>query len=188
VLPARSNHEQFEAFPHDQTQGDARMSQPRAYLRASRSPSRTRLQALLAVLLLGIGAPAAAQQIYKSVDADGVVSYSSSPPRDAPQDRIETVKVDPAPPEAERNAAQQRLSEMQRQSSGSARNADRSSRQSAKQDADASSTTGTDSWDQWRSGVVERSRSNSRVARPAGAGSTESGRSTGQPASGRSSR
>jgi len=154
--------------------------------RAYRSPRPTRLQALLAALLLGISAPAAAQQIYKSVDADGVVSYSSSPPRDAPQDRVETVKVDPAPPEAERNAAQQRLSAMQRESSGSARNADRSSRQSTKQDRDMASDT--DSWDQWRAGVIERSRSNSRVARPAGASSTESGRSTGQPASGRSSR
>jgi len=129
-----------------------------------------------------------AQVIYKSVDADGVVSYSSSPPRDAPQDRIGTVKVDPAPPEAERHAAQQRLSEMQRQSSRSAHNTDRSSRQSVKQDPDVTSTTETDSWDQWRSGVIERSRSRSRVARPAGASSTESGRSTGQPASGRSSR
>jgi hypothetical protein len=160
------------------------LSKPPAY----RSPSPNRLQALLAVLSLGICAPAAAQQVYKSVDADGIVSYSSSPPRDAPQDRIETVTVDPAPPEAERNAAQQRLSEMQRQSSGSARNADRSSRQSPKQSPDAASSTGANSWDEWSAGVIDRSRSNSRVARPAGAGSTESGRSTGQPASGRSSR
>ena len=160
------------------------MNKPRAYP----SPCPTRLQALVAALLLGIGTPATAQQIYKSVDADGVVSYSSSPPRDAPQDRIETVKVDPAPPESERNAAQQRLSAMQQQSSGSTGNANRSSRQSPKQGRDAPSSTGTNSWDEWSAGVIDRSRSNSRIARPAGAGSTESGRSTGQPASGRSSR
>jgi hypothetical protein len=156
--------------------------------RAVRSPSHRQPQALLALLLLGIGTSAAAQQIYKSVDADGVVSYSASPPRDAPQDRIETVRVDPAPPEAESNAAQQRLSAMQRQSSGSASNTDRSPRRSAKPDPDAPSDPGSSSWDQWRSGVIERSRSNSRVARPAGASSTDSGRSTGQSASSRSSR
>lgn len=51
---------------------------------------------------------ASAQTVYKSVDARGRVSYSSTPPITAPEEMIEKVKIAPGPTEQQKQDAAQR--------------------------------------------------------------------------------
>ncbi len=55
------------------------------------------------LVLLPLLSPAMAQQVYKSVDDRGKVTYSSTPPADAVQ--VETVPLAPSPSAAEMEAA-----------------------------------------------------------------------------------
>jgi hypothetical protein len=59
---------------------------------------------LLPAVLAGA---AAAEQIYRSVDADGNVTFSSEPPADAVD--VDEVKVQPGPSAAEQQAARERV-------------------------------------------------------------------------------
>ena len=52
-------------------------------------------------------APGAAEPVYRWVDADGNVGYSSQPPPDA--ERVEALSFEAPPPEARVEAARQRL-------------------------------------------------------------------------------
>jgi hypothetical protein len=69
-------------------------------------PASIRHGAILPLILLLTAFGAAAQApIYKSIDADGNVTYSSTPPEDPRVQRVETVEVDPGPsPEAQTEA------------------------------------------------------------------------------------
>ena len=148
---------------------------------------RLQTLSLASALLLFGTTPSVAQKIYKSVDADGVVSYSSSPPRDAPTDQIETVKVDPPPPEADRDAAQRRLQSMRSSSAGSG---SRPARTADDADDNASKRTGKPGGSATSSPKQAQSTaSGSRASRSAGGLSTP-GKSRGgtQLPSGRTSR
>ena len=51
---------------------------------------------------------ASAETVYKSVDAQGRVSYSSTPPTTAPEEMIEKVNIAPGPTEQQKPDAAQR--------------------------------------------------------------------------------
>lgn len=53
------------------------------------------------------------QQVFKSVDESGHVTYSSTPPQDAV--KAKPVEIEPGPPAEEVNAAQQRAEEMKQE-------------------------------------------------------------------------
>jgi len=134
------------------------------------------------ILLFALSASAVAQQIYKSVDADGNVSYSSAPPPGAAPGQAQTVKIDPGPTETERAAAEQRL---QSSLGGSGRSGDAG----AEQDAEAKATKKSVQNVERRSEQVERQRSSSRIQRPSGGMSQPArGRAAGQLPSSRTSR
>lgn len=67
-------------------------------------------------LLLAAGIAGA--QVYKGVDADGNVVYSSSPAVGADPERVEQVRIDPGPTDADRAAAERRMRAMQPRASG----------------------------------------------------------------------
>ena len=165
------------------------MNKPRALSMPMLAPAPApALACILAwgLMLFNTGA-AMAQKIYKSLDADGVVSYSSTPPPDAPSDQVETVRVDPPPAEAERTAAQQRYSSMQ---PGAGRSQSRFGSPSAGQDEPTSTKaakagSSTTSLNQ----QTQTTRSGSRSSRPAGGTSSpERGRVRSQLPSARTSR
>jgi hypothetical protein len=56
---------------------------------------------------------ATAQSVYKSIDAQGRVTYSSTPPLDAPEEMIEEVRIAPGPTEQQRRDAMRRAKELQ---------------------------------------------------------------------------
>jgi len=62
---------------------------------------------LAGCMLALLAGTAAAEQIYKSVDADGNVTFSSQPPADALD--VDEVKVQPGPSAAEQQAARERV-------------------------------------------------------------------------------
>lgn len=65
-------------------------------------------------LSLGLCAQAQAQQqVYRSVDAQGNVTFSSEPPIGADVRRVETVELRPGPSEVDRQAAEARAREIQ---------------------------------------------------------------------------
>jgi hypothetical protein len=68
---------------------------------------------IAAIALLGTFA-AMAQEIYKSVDAQGRVTFSSSPPPGAPGELVQEVKIPPGPTEEQRQEAAQRAKEIER--------------------------------------------------------------------------
>ena len=136
-----------------------------------------------ALLLCHTGA-AVAQKVYKSVDAEGVVSYSSTPPMDAPSDQVETVRLDPPPPEADRAAAQQRYLTPR---TGSGRSGSASASQPAEQDGTASKKAGGSATSSNKQ--TQATPSGSRTSRPAGGGYVpERGRVSSQLPSARTSR
>lgn len=56
----------------------------------------------------------AASPVYKSVDAAGKVTYSSSPPPEQRDQQVEEVKLAPGPSQQEMEAADKRLQEIER--------------------------------------------------------------------------
>jgi hypothetical protein len=67
-------------------------------------------------LALSLGIPATAgaqQQVYRSVDAQGNVSFSSSPPAGSNLRSVESIELQPGPSEADRQEAEARAREMQ---------------------------------------------------------------------------
>ena len=85
---------------------------------------RSDLPGSFAALLLALWATnpvcVRAQAVYKSVDADGRVSYSSTPPPAGSARQVEELRIQPSPAAADTNAADQRLRAPQerRQDSG----------------------------------------------------------------------
>jgi hypothetical protein len=149
----------------------------------------TNTRLLPALLLLTISGTGAAQRVYKSIDADGNVSYSASPPAEVAPERVEPVRIDPAPPEAEQQAAQQRL---QSAMSGSGSGA-RSGAGAGKGDAEPATASASETEAQHRGEIeaqfIERNRSDRRVSRGTGVGSgPDSGRAARQLPANRTSR
>lgn len=62
----------------------------------------------IATVALLAACTASAETVYKSVDAQGRVSYSSTPPITAPEEMIEKVKIAPGPTEQQKQDATQR--------------------------------------------------------------------------------
>ncbi|MCG6861315.1 MAG: DUF4124 domain-containing protein [Chromatiaceae bacterium] len=56
---------------------------------------------------------ATAQTVYKSVDADGKVTYSAAPPPDAAAEMVEKVPIAPGPTDQQRSAAENRTKELE---------------------------------------------------------------------------
>ena len=88
------------------------------------TPTRTRADAgilsaslLIASIALTIPGALPAQQVYKSIDAQGNVTYSSTPPSDADVQRIETLEVPAGPTPEEQAAAEARARELEAQAS-----------------------------------------------------------------------
>jgi predicted nucleic acid-binding Zn ribbon protein len=88
------------------------------------TPTRTRSGAgilsaslLIASTALAIPGLLPAEQVYKSIDAQGNVTYSSTPPSDADIQRIETLEVPAGPTPEEQAAAEARARELEAQAS-----------------------------------------------------------------------
>jgi hypothetical protein len=64
--------------------------------------------AVLGAWLVAAAAPLGAQ-VYKGVDENGNVVYSSSPFTGTDPDRVEAIRVDPGPTDADRAAAERRV-------------------------------------------------------------------------------
>lgn len=74
-----------------------------------------RLGSLVTILiLLTCPKPPIAAPIYKSVDADGHVSYSSSPPPEQRGQQVKEVKLAPGPSQQEVDAAEKRIQDIER--------------------------------------------------------------------------
>jgi hypothetical protein len=132
---------------------------------------------LAAALLLILGGTGAAQQVYKSIDADGNVIYSASPPPDVSPNRVEPVRIDPPPAASEQQAAQQRLQSALSGSDSGSRSGPGSGKRSANGDGAPADAAPVDADAEF----IERNRSNRRVSRGAGVGSgADRGRAAGQ--------
>lgn len=79
---------------------------------------RTRHLSLACLSLLFLSS-AGAQTVYKSVDAQGNVTYSSTPPPPDHRETVETLHIAPPPPEAERTRATERLRRLEVESTRS---------------------------------------------------------------------
>lgn len=74
-----------------------------------------RLGPLVTILvLLACPTPPIAGPVYKSVDADGNITYSSSPPAEQRGQQVEEVKLAPGPSQQEVEAANKRLQDIER--------------------------------------------------------------------------
>jgi len=82
--------------------------QPTQRYRARRA---TRI-ALLAALAAA-GSAGAQETIYKSIDADGNVTYSSTPPEGTAVQRVETVEMPPQPTPAEQSETERRMRDIE---------------------------------------------------------------------------
>jgi hypothetical protein len=82
-----------------------------------RPMNQPRIQALAGTLLLAATSLACAE-IYKGVDEDGNVVYSSSPLVGADPERVQSIRIDPPPNDADVNAADQRVQGMQPRGGG----------------------------------------------------------------------
>ncbi len=66
-----------------------------------------------ALVLMGLAAVAvAAEKVYKSIDADGGVTYSSVPPPDLQDKDVRSMSLDAGPDDATRREAEQRSRSM----------------------------------------------------------------------------
>jgi hypothetical protein len=83
------------------------------------SPHLTRSLTAVALVCLSQGATSA-EPIYRSIDANGNVTYSSSPPPDSGAERVEQVPIAPGPSAAQQRSAEQRALEIERDSSSQA--------------------------------------------------------------------
>ena len=77
-----------------------------------RNPVTRVTASLLLAAVLGAAPPIMAETVYKSVDADGRVTYSSEPPEKAVESKA--VTLPPGPSEAERKDAIKREKELQK--------------------------------------------------------------------------
>lgn len=70
--------------------------------------------ALSSLVALSSSPTKAQQQVFRSVDAQGNVTFSSEPPSGPEVRSVESVAIQPGPSEADRQAAESRAREMQR--------------------------------------------------------------------------
>ncbi len=84
---------------------------------AHRRMNQSRIQALAGTLLLAATSLVCAE-VYKGVDEDGNVVYSSSPLVGADPERVQSIRIDPPPNDADVNAADQRVQSMQPRGGG----------------------------------------------------------------------
>jgi hypothetical protein len=77
---------------------------------------QSRLRALACALLAAMGPVSA--EVYRGVDEDGNVVYSSSPLVGADPERVRSIRIDPPPNEADVHAAEQRVQSMQPRGGG----------------------------------------------------------------------
>ncbi len=91
---------------------------PLSHARSTRAPLTASLMTILTLaLLIALLAPApsqAQQHVYRSVDAQGHVSFSAEPPADPNQRSVEAVQLQPGPSEADIQAADERARDLQR--------------------------------------------------------------------------
>jgi len=71
------------------------------------------LQLAITAVSLGLACTLAAEPVYKSIDAQGKVVYSSTPPPEVVGEKVEEIEIAPGPTEQERKAAEQRNKELQ---------------------------------------------------------------------------
>ncbi|MEA3277842.1 MAG: DUF4124 domain-containing protein [Pseudomonadota bacterium] len=67
---------------------------------------------ILVLSLLGVST-ATAETVYKSIDPEGNVSYSSTPPPSSSGDVVEEVPIAPGPTQEQRQEAEQRLDDLE---------------------------------------------------------------------------
>mgnify|MGYP001546690587 FL=1 len=79
---------------------------------------------LMLICLLAVSGSLTAQQVYRSVDEQGNVSYSGEPPANA--QAVETISVDPGPSADQRREAEKRASEMEQAAQGAVESASES--------------------------------------------------------------
>jgi hypothetical protein len=73
-------------------------------------PDRTTITTTFVLgLLIGLGGVVQAQHVYKSVDAEGRVTYSATPPSERGTERVEELDLEPGPTPEEQQAAHQRM-------------------------------------------------------------------------------
>ena len=70
-------------------------------------------QLTIAIISLVWTCTATADAVYKSVDAQGRVTYSSTPPLDAPKEMVEEVSIAPGPTEQQQQEAMERAKKVQ---------------------------------------------------------------------------
>jgi chaperonin cofactor prefoldin len=70
-------------------------------------------QLTIAIISLIWTCTATAEAVYKSVDAQGRVTYSSTPPPDAPGEMVEEVSIEPGPTEQQQQEAMERAKKLQ---------------------------------------------------------------------------
>lgn len=68
---------------------------------------------LPAVALLLLTGAAGAQQVFRSIDADGNVTFSSSPPSPNSGARVDTITLAPGPTPEQRAAAEERMRQIE---------------------------------------------------------------------------
>lgn len=72
-------------------------------------------RSLAAAALVCLSQASSAETIYRSIDANGNVTYSSSPPPGSSAERIEQVPIAPGPSPAQQRNAEQRALEIERE-------------------------------------------------------------------------
>ncbi|WPL19301.1 hypothetical protein Thiowin_04418 [Thiorhodovibrio winogradskyi] len=115
----------------------------------------------LALILAGtiaLAMPAAAQQqVYRSVDAQGRVSFSAEPPAGEDVRSIESIELQPGPSEADRQAAEARVRDMQqaadayeqqRQSAREAETGQEESGNTSKSPSESDASPAAEQWNQ----------------------------------------
>ncbi|WP_295882426.1 DUF4124 domain-containing protein [uncultured Thiohalocapsa sp.] len=126
-------------------------------------------------LLLAAGIAGA--QVYKGVDADGNVVYSSSPAVGADPERVEQVRIDPGPTDADRAAAERRMRAMQPRGGPSQppTPGQQTQQQTPAQAAPQQNAGGTQSYDWLKQESTQRGGSTSRTQRSPGESRSRSG-------------
>lgn len=67
----------------------------------------------LALVLLLAAGTVGAQQVYRSIDADGNVTFSSSPPPPNSAARVDTIQLPPGPTAEQQSAAEARMRQIE---------------------------------------------------------------------------
>jgi beta-lactam-binding protein with PASTA domain len=143
------------------------------------------LPAIISALLAACVTTATAQ-VFKSIDADGNVVYSRSPPASADPATVQSVRIDPGPTEQDRAAAERRMQAAQPRGGTPSAPAQGQAEPPRQQQAGTSSGPPPVTWQQDE--AVLRAGQTSREQRSAGGLSREPSRSGGSLPSSRAAR